>query len=171
MFSFNKPSKPGFQKFLGFPLAYEISVGAVIFRRTEKGEVEYLLLRYPHGHWDYVKGHIEAGENHEETLRRETLEESGIDNIRIMKGFRQHIHFSYTAKGSEREKRIRQGNGLWIFKRVYFYLAEAPVSDVKISHEHIHFSWLPFESAMQRLTFPNAKNILQKADEFLKKSL
>lgn len=168
MFGFGAKTQPGFQHFLGLPLAYEISVGAVIFRRTQNG-VEYLLLRYPHGHWDYVKGHIEAGETKEETLRRETKEESGIESIDIVKGFRKHTRYFYTAKGTELVKRKKAGDGIWILKTVYFYLAEAKSEEIAISDEHTAFSWLPFEEAVAKLTFSAAKNILISADAFLKR--
>jgi 8-oxo-dGTP pyrophosphatase MutT (NUDIX family) len=167
MFGWSKKTQPGFQNFLGFPLAYEVSVGGVIFRRTSDG-VEYLLLRYPHGHWDYVKGHIEAGETHEETLRRETQEESGLDHIDVVKGFRKYTRYFYTAKGTELVKRKRAGDGIWIFKTVYFYLAEAHDAEIALSDEHIAFAWLPFEEAINKLTFPAAKDILESADAFLK---
>lgn len=168
MFGFGKKTQPGFQSIFGVPLAYEVSVGAVIFRRTSH-RIEYLLLRYPHGHWDYVKGHIEAGETQEETLRRETQEESGIANMNVVRGFRKHTRYFYTAKGTELVKRKQSGKGIWIFKTVYFYLAEAIDSEISISDEHIGFAWLPFEEASTKLTFPAAKSILETADVFLKK--
>lgn len=167
MFGCGTKTKPGFQNFFGFPIAYEVSVGGVIFRRTERKDIEYLLLRYPHGHWDYVKGHIEAGETQEETLRRETHEESGIEHIDIVRGFRKHTRYFYTAKGTELEKRKRTKKGIWIFKIVYFYLAEAHNDAIALSDEHIGFAWLPFEEANMKLTFPAAKNILASADVFL----
>jgi 8-oxo-dGTP pyrophosphatase MutT (NUDIX family) len=169
MFGFGAQTQPGFQSFLGLPLAYEVSVGAVIFRRTVDGNIEYLLLRYPHGHWDYVKGHIESGETHEETLRRETQEESGIVSIDIQKNFRKCTHYFYTAKGTELVKRKQAGDGIWIFKTVHFYLAEALDTDISISDEHIGFSWVAFEEAINKLTFSAAKDILTSADVFLRK--
>lgn len=168
MFNSNKKTQPGFQNVLGLPLAYEVSVGAVIFHRFQNG-IRYLLLRYPHGHWDYVKGHVEAGESYEETLKRETQEESGIEHIDIANGFREATRYFYTAKGSEREKRKRAGKGLWIFKTVYFYLAETPKTEIIISDEHIDFAWLPFDDAVQKLSFPATKEILRKANDFLQK--
>lgn len=168
MFGLKTKTTPGFQSLLGLPVAYEVSVGAVIFRRSAKtGAIEYLLLRYPHGHWDYVKGHIEAGESHKETLRRETMEESGIEHIDIVRGFRKYTRYFYTAKGTELEKRKRTGKGIWIFKTVYFYLAEAGNDAIAISDEHIGFAWLPLNEAVAKLTFPAAKDILESADAFL----
>lgn len=165
---FQQSSKPGFQHILGLPVAYEISVGAVVFRRVA-GQVRYLLLRYPHGHWDYVKGHVEAGEGYIETLKRETMEETGIENISVIPGFREKTRYFYTAKGSEREKRLRSKKGLWIFKVVYFYLAESSQFEVSLSHEHIDYGWFPYGEAVNRLTFPAAKSILRSANDFVKK--
>ncbi|RLG60142.1 MAG: diadenosine tetraphosphate hydrolase, partial [Candidatus Hydrothermarchaeota archaeon] len=44
----------------------EKSAGVIIFRRDE--EIKYLLLKYGYGHWDFVKGNIEKGENEIETI-------------------------------------------------------------------------------------------------------
>jgi bis(5'-nucleosidyl)-tetraphosphatase len=164
----NRNRQPGFQRFLGIPVAYEVSVGAVIVRRSRAG-FQCLLLQYPHGHWDFVKGHIEPGESREETLRREAQEEAGIENLSIVAGFRERTRYFYIAKGSEREKRLRLKKGLWIFKTVYFYLAETDMEEVTLSHEHIGSAWLPFPEAIKRVTFPATKRILQRAEEFLKK--
>ena len=40
---------------------HEKSCGAVVFKRD--GEVQYLLLHYEAGHWDYVKGQVEPHES------------------------------------------------------------------------------------------------------------
>ncbi len=165
----------GFQNLLGLPVAYEVSVGAVIVRREpdvapgKLGEWRYLLLRYPHGHWDFVKGHVEPGETHKETLQRETLEESGISELNIMPGFHQKIRYFYTAKGTEREKRRRQKRGLWIFKTVHYYLAQTGTIEVILSNEHIDFAWLPFHDAVERASFSSAKSMLERAQAFLER--
>jgi len=44
----------------------EKSAGAVIFRK-EQNEALFLLLHYPSGHWDFVKGKIEPEENLRQT--------------------------------------------------------------------------------------------------------
>jgi bis(5'-nucleosidyl)-tetraphosphatase len=163
-----KRSQPGFQRFLGIPVAYEVSVGAVVVRRSPEG-FQCLLLQYPHGHWDFVKGHVEPGESYEETLRREAQEEAGIEDLEVLPGFRERTRYFYVAKGSEREKRIRLKKGLWIFKTVYFYLAESKTADVRLSHEHIGYAWLLFPEAIEKVTFPATKRILQGAEAFLKK--
>ena len=47
----------------------EISAGALIFY-IENNEPFFLLLKYP-TYWGFPKGHIEKGENEEQTAKRE----------------------------------------------------------------------------------------------------
>jgi 8-oxo-dGTP pyrophosphatase MutT (NUDIX family) len=154
-----------------FNLSFEKSVGAVIFRRTKSGEREFLLLHYPSGHWDFPKGHVEKNETEDQTLRREVAEETGIIELNIVAGFKDYIRYFYQAKGNEREDRIKNGNGLNIFKKVLYYIAETKEASIIISDEHIDFEWLNYENSVARITFENGKNILRKANIFLEKNL
>jgi bis(5'-nucleosidyl)-tetraphosphatase len=132
----------------------EISAGAVIFRRTKFGP-EFLILQYEQGHWDFVKGNIEKGEDEKETVKREIEEETGIARARFVDGFRETIKYLYRWKGQS------------IFKIVIFYLAETRQKKVKLSYEHIGYNWLPYQEALQSLTFRNSKEVLRKANEFI----
>lgn len=132
----------------------ESSAGAVIFR-AEGGQRLYLLLHYEAGHWEFVKGKIEKGENELETVVREAREETGISDLKFIEGFREKIEYFFRRAGQA------------IHKQVVFFLAETKARDVRISFEHIGFDWLDYESAMARLTFENAKKVLKKAEAFL----
>lgn len=154
-------------KFLGLSVAWEVSIGAAVFR-LEGGRRRYLILRYPSGHYDFPKGHMEAGESEEETLFREVEEETGIKQLSILP-VRESIRYFYTAKGGERVRRRREGRPLHIFKQVHFYPAETPASFVRISHEHTGFEWLPYEEALSKLTFDNAKRVLKKSEEYIER--
>ena len=48
----------------------EISAGIILFNEHEKRK--FLLLNYPSGHWDFVKGKMEDDETTEKTALRET---------------------------------------------------------------------------------------------------
>lgn len=68
--------------------SFEKSVGAVIFRR-DRDTTKYLLIQYAAGHWEYPRGHQEKGEDEIMALRREVKEETGIEDLKIMPGFRK----------------------------------------------------------------------------------
>ena len=142
----------------------EKSAGAVIFRK-ENGKTYYLLLHYPSSakskkeYWDLPKGHIEKGEKLEETVKREVEEETGLKNIKFINGFKETIKYFFRFEGKN------------ILKFVTYFLLETEEKKVKISFEHIGYKWLPYDEAIKQLTFNNAKQILKKADKFLKKSL
>lgn len=151
----------------GFPVVWEVSVGAVVFRKKFDGTREYLLLHYPSGHFDFAKGHIEKGETEEETCRRETREETGITDMTIFP-HRVSIRYFYEARGTEGERRKREGRGTWIFKDVHFYPAETGTAEVVLSHEHIGSVWLPYEEALSKVTFANAKRVLSETEAYLR---
>jgi 8-oxo-dGTP pyrophosphatase MutT (NUDIX family) len=134
---------------------HEKSCGAVVFRRSE--ELQYLLLHYEAGHWDYVKGQVEPHETEMETVIRELQEETGISEARFIEGFREEINYFYRREGRT------------VYKEVIFFLIESQQSVVRLSYEHIGYEWLSYEKAMAKLTFQNAKKVLAKANDFLKK--
>ena len=74
----------------------ETSAGIVLYRQM-KDQREYLLLHYPGGHFDFAKGHVEAGESEHETAYRELQEETGIKKIIWIEGFRHKIHCNYVS--------------------------------------------------------------------------
>jgi 8-oxo-dGTP pyrophosphatase MutT (NUDIX family) len=133
----------------------EKSAGAIIFYQ-ERGTIKYLLLHYGAGHWDFPKGHIEKGESEEETLRREVFEETGIKQLEIIPQFRHTIQYFF-----KRENRT-------VKKFVTFYLAKVKNKKIKLSFEHTGYKWLSYRQAKRQLTFQNAKEILQKANRFLR---
>ncbi len=132
----------------------EKSCGAIVFHGSGKNR-EYLLLHYESGHWDFIKGHVESGEDEKETARREAKEEADIE-IKILPGFREIIKYFF-----------RQ-NGKLISKEVVFFIANSKTKSVKLSFEHIGYEWLPFDKAMEKITYKNAKDVLKKAEKFLK---
>ena len=133
----------------------EHSAGAVVFRR-ESEQVFYLLLHYEEGHWGSSKGHIEKGETIEETARREIREEAGLADLQFIDGFKETNKYFFVAKGQR------------IFKTVVFLLAETHTKKIKISFEHTGYAWLPFAEALERMTFKDEKEVLRKADQFIR---
>ena len=116
----------------------------------------FLLLNYPTGHWDFVKGKIERGETLHQTAIRETKEETGISDLEFVEGFEEKINYNFQFEGE------------LILKEVVFFLAKTKTPTVNVSHEHLDYAWLDYEKALQKVTYQNAKNILSKANRLFR---
>lgn len=138
------------------PAQQEKSCGAIIFHHKPDKSRTYLLLRYKN-YWGFVKGNIEAGESKEQTAKREAKEEANLD-IHIMPNFKEDISYFYRFEGKP------------ISKSVMFLLAEAKTQSVRLSEEHSDFKWIGYEEAVQLVKFKNSKELLSKAEEFLKRA-
>lgn len=132
----------------------EKSCGAIVFRKN--GDVQYLLLHYEAGHWDFVKGKVEYNESEKDTVMRELEEETGLTKAKFVGDFREEVNYFY-----------RRG-GKTIYKEVAYFLIQAQNSKVELSYEHVGYEWLSYEKAMKKLTFKNAKDVLKKAHIFFK---
>ena len=142
----------------------EKSAGAIIFRKENKKPL-FLLLHYPSGspdrkdYWDLPKGHIEKGEKPEDTVKREVEEETGLQDIELLEEFQKTIKYFFKWENKN------------ILKFVTFYLAETRTKEIKISGEHVGYKWLPYPEALEQLTFKDAREVLKKANEYLKNNV
>jgi 8-oxo-dGTP pyrophosphatase MutT (NUDIX family) len=134
----------------------EKSCGAVVFIRKEE-QIKYLLLNYAAGHWDFVKGNVEINETEKETVLRELQEETAITDATFIENFKETIAYFYRRQG------------LTVHKEVVFFIIETHTEKVELSFEHVGYIWLDYKHAMEKLNFKNAKDVLQRAHDFLKK--
>ncbi|HET7389454.1 MAG TPA: NUDIX domain-containing protein [Nitrososphaeraceae archaeon] len=133
----------------------ERSSGAVVFSIDKDSEAEFLLLHHTSGHWDFPKGNIESGEDEKQAARREILEETGIQDVNFLEGFREKIEYRY-----------KRGEKL-IHKEVIFYLLRTNTKKITLSNEHIAYVWNKYDNAVKQLTYKNTKNVLTEAKKFL----
>jgi 8-oxo-dGTP pyrophosphatase MutT (NUDIX family) len=134
----------------------EKSCGAIVYLRRPS-EILYLLLHYEAGHWDFVKGNVEVNEAEKETVIRELREETGIIDAHFVAEFREKIEYYYRRQGKT------------VHKEVIFYLMETNTETIALSFEHIGSIWLNYAQTIKKLTFNNAKLLLNKANAFLDK--
>ncbi|MEM4637784.1 MAG: NUDIX domain-containing protein [Candidatus Woesearchaeota archaeon] len=135
----------------------EKSCGAVVYKKDS--EIKYLLVKqlkkYGH-HWGFPKGKVEPGETEEETAIREVFEETGIKII-ILPGFYEYIDY-LTINGTE--------------KKVIFFVGKATNNKIIMDKREIEEAeWFTFDEAMEKITFNNSKEILIKAEDFIKNKL
>lgn len=158
------------------------SAGAVVFHKSGS-TIEYLLLQYgtrdpkkkkQRGlHWDFPKGHIESGETIPETIVREIEEETGIKHIQFIRGFKEKIKYFFVDKhstetGPPRRLEKPTPQKKLVLKMVFFHLARSRTKKVLLTPEHVNYKWLPYEQAYKQVTHKNAKEILKRANHFLK---
>ena len=71
----------------------------IVLYRIEDSKKLFLLLHYPSGHWDFVKGKMEKNETSHETAIRETKEETGITDIIFVENFEEWIEYNFKYRG------------------------------------------------------------------------
>ena len=104
------------------------------------------------GHVSLCKGHVEKDETELQTAEREIREETGLD-VEFVEGFRKVIAYSPSTD---------------CVKNVVLFLACAERTSVRAQEEEVReIQWLPFENAVEALTFDSTREILRQADAFL----
>ena len=134
----------------------EKSAGVVLFRN--KKNKEYLVLKHHlnTNYWGLVKGHIEPGEKEEETILRETEEETQLKEIKIIPGFSEKTNYFY-----KRDGKIS-------YKEVIWYLGEVlDQEDGKVSPEHEELKWVAYEEALKLLKYKKDREVLIKANKVI----
>jgi len=132
----------------------EKSCGTVTFT-TAYGGIKYLLTQTDYGVYGFAKGHVEDGESERQTAIRETWEETSV-KPKIVNGFRKTIEYA-----------LKNGNE----KTVVFFLGDFGTQQPchNDGFENITYKIVPYEEALELLTFDNTKRILKSAHAFLTK--
>jgi bis(5'-nucleosidyl)-tetraphosphatase len=134
----------------------ERAAGFVLFRTTDQGERQYLLLRHrSDGQWGFPKGKLEPGEDEFEAAVREIREETGIEQFDLLSGFLEMSCYAFQRKGRR------------ISKTVVYFLGETSKIDVSLSTEHTSFHWLAYEDAAAKLTYDEGRRVLNAADQYV----
>lgn len=138
-------------------IKYEKSVGAIIYFIDEQQKIYYLVQQHVNGnHWAFAKGHVEANETEEETALREIEEETGITEVTLDMKFRESNVYS-PKENVEKEV-------------VYFTAETSKATAFAVENQEIEIQeilFLPYEAAIDQVTFPNDKLILEKAHLYL----
>lgn len=131
----------------------EKSCGTIPYT-VDNGVVRYLLIKNKRGGaCGFPKGHVEDGESEIETALRETVEETSVTPV-INSDFRYEMSY-------------KMGNGN--YKTVVYFLGEFHGMTPRRngSFEDFDYLILPYDEARRRLTFDNAKAMLDEANSFL----
>ncbi len=131
----------------------QVSAGGVIVRPGDP--LELCLIR-PAGRsvWALPKGWVESGETHEMAALREIREETGLDGV--IQADLGEIDYWFYSRGDEAR----------VHKIVHYYLMRAVGGDTaQHDHEVAEAMWFDVEAALDRMTYPNERQIVRKALE------
>jgi 8-oxo-dGTP pyrophosphatase MutT (NUDIX family) len=131
-----------------------VSAGAILFRDT-RGRREYLLLKSRPGDWEFPKGGVEEDEELQQTAIREVREEAGIDDFRLIDGFREEYDYVFEA------------NGTTIHKTVHLFIARSFEASAELSKEHRDLQWRDYQQAINTITQDGPREIFEQAHEYL----
>lgn len=129
----------------------ELSAGGVIFRSRQNGHTEFLLIEDSYGNWGFPKGHLEADESALEAALRECREETGLSDLSVV-GALGTTDWYFRAEGELVHKFCD-----------YFLLESAPDADASAQAEEGigAVEWLDAEAAQERITYDNARHVLE----------
>lgn len=139
----------------------EKSAGALIYYWDKEENKPYFLLlknTLKTTYWEFPKGHIEKKENIEETAKREAEEETGLNNLELIPGFKRVLNWFF-----------RFQNEL-IQKEAVYFLFKAKKEDkdkARKSEEHQEIAWLDYEQAKNKMKIKNNKEMLKSAYDFI----
>lgn len=137
-------------------LKLERSAGAVIYRRREDGQLEFLIVQSViNDNWGFPKGHLENDEDAQEAAKREVFEEVGL-KPKFDFNFVRKTHYALTDTK---------------FKTVTFFLAKyVPGQEVVTQKEEILADkWVTFDAAKEYLTEHGKMGVLTAARDYIEK--
>ena len=127
----------------------EPTAGGIVFRRSEKGDVEILLIQDHKDRWTIPKGHIEEGETAQEAARREIGEEAGLHDIDML-GWLGKIHFRY--------RRIEKL--VLITQQVYLMRVKTSGNEIQKEDWMNGIKWFPFAEALDLIEYEDIGKLM-----------
>ncbi|HEY1064032.1 MAG TPA: NUDIX domain-containing protein [Candidatus Saccharimonadales bacterium] len=144
----------GFRKIVGRKpvideAVHETTSGGIVFRRTDKGELQLLLIKDAKNRWTIPKGHVEPGEEPKETAEREIREETGLKEMKVMSWLGK-VNFRY-----------RRGHTL-VLMTMHIYLVQGlgDTDDLTPEEWMNGIEWLPANDAIDKIAYEDIGKLI-----------
>jgi 8-oxo-dGTP pyrophosphatase MutT (NUDIX family) len=129
----------------------ETSAGGIVVRRAGD-DVLVLLIRDSYGKWGFPKGHLKDGEAADVAAARETAEETGLTDLRVV-GPLDTIKWRF------------QWRGELVHKTCHFFLMESDTEATlpQLAEGITACRWTTFDRASELIAYANARDVLRQA--------
>ncbi len=134
----------------------DFSYGIIPIKKDEQNEWQFLIVQHNEGHWGFPKGHKEGKESDLESAQREFQEETGVKKFKIF----PEIFFQ--------EKYFFPREGITCEKKVKYFLAEVKDDSISLQKKELkNYRWLNYKQALNLITYPQSKEIIQQVYKLL----
>lgn len=131
-------------------ISREATAGGVIYRLSNEGELEILLVADHFNRWTIPKGHIEEGETAQETAIREIGEEAGVHQLEPICWLGK-IHFRY-----------RRENILVLMStQIYLFKALGDTNDIQKEDWMTGIKWYPYDEAVNIIAYKDIAKLMR----------
>jgi 8-oxo-dGTP diphosphatase len=131
------------------------AAGGVVYRRTESGQLQVLLIRKEGGFWTLPKGRIKTGEDERDAVAREVTEETGITGP--VEQLVRQVMYTIKKAGRQREKTVTY----------YLLRAEGGQPRPQSKERIARVRWFSIEEALKRIHRGRIREVVHEAQAML----